>query len=125
MSLTWTRLVANWDPATTCPSEHNSFGFSAIVSIYSHQEWTDSSHKSFDYNRFENYIQVPGYPCFYMGYSRDIGAPPTKMVFTNNTIFGCQNSGNVVGWARGATNIWSGNTIDNGTPIPEPSNSGY
>src|SRR5208337_415062 len=121
------------DPGTG-PGGGNG-AWSGVAVMYSHPTfWSPLSNVTWDHNRFELRSPASSWHCFYFGNSCSQPMKPTGVKFTNNVIAGHASDptgdvpgcgggdGKQIGWHNdgGATEIWSGNSYEDGTPIPEP-----
>lgn len=109
-------LVANWNATTT------GGGMSAVVAIYSHGVFGPLGNVVLDNNRFENTSGA-----FYCMYSGQETYGPSGITVTDNIFVledseydrGC-SSPSYPDWVADPSNVWSGNTNEDGTPVREP-----
>lgn len=112
-------LVANWNGSTS------GGGMSSVVSFYSHgQSWGPVDNIIVEGNRFES--RSGAAVCVYAGNTTDYH--PTNVRFVDNVWAGGPSGGcgsPVIGWQRGAGNVWTNNRYDSGELIPEPATNTY
>lgn len=120
-------LVGNFSSSST------GGGMSAAIALYTHATyWGPLNNVIIDKSRLES---KNAYYCLYGGYS--VTRNPTNITVTDNYFYinpssgtcGISGGGPVIGWYRGAGNVWSGNMMVNSsgntTPLAEPPSSPY
>jgi hypothetical protein len=122
-------LVANWNAA----GPNGAAGFSSVVSFYADKGgstgniWGPLANVLFQNNLLTNTNTNAVY-CIYPNSVNNANTNANIRILNNVFVGGPNGScGNTssnyhleIGWASGSTNVWSGNTYDDGTPIPEP-----
>ena len=102
-------------------------GMSASLAMYTHGGFWGS----LDEVRVENsrIITSDAYYCVYGGHSTDTDGRPSNIHIVGNVFGPCSfqgpKQGAIVGWLRGNGNVWTNNSWDDGTAIPEPATSPY
>ncbi|HEY6562309.1 MAG TPA: hypothetical protein VI072_33810 [Polyangiaceae bacterium] len=102
-------------------------GMSASLAMYTHGGfWGPLADVLIENSRI---ITSDAYYCVYGGYSTDTDGRPSNIRMVGNVFGPCSfqgpKRGAIVGWLRGNGNVWTNNSWDDGTPIPEPSSSPY